>query len=147
MKTILSHSPEETERVGKELASTIFSRKQETAFIALFGEMGVGKTAFTRGFAEALGCKAVRSPTYTVVNEYLSGSIPVFHFDMYRIEGEDDLFSIGFDDYLSRRGYSLCEWSENIENEIPLDAIRVTIERIDEENARKITIEGDDTLC
>ena len=147
MKQYLSHSPEETEFLGKKLAEWLISNKKTRAFIALYGEMGVGKTAFTRGFASALSCKAVKSPTYTVVNEYRTGILPIFHFDMYRIEGEDDLMSIGFYDYLSKDGYCICEWSENIENELPTDAIFVKIERTEEELARKITVEGAEDVC
>ena len=109
--------------------------------------MGVGKTAFTRGFASALSLCGVRSPTYTIVNEYRNGRLPVFHFDMYRIEDEDDLTSIGFYDYLEKDGYCICEWSENIISEIPSDAISVTIkktQKADEE--REIIIEGGDLL-
>ena len=103
--------------------------------------------AFTRGFASALSLCGVRSPTYTIVNEYRNGRLPVFHFDMYRIEDEDDLTSIGFYDYLEKDGYCICEWSENIISEIPSDAISVTIkktQKADEE--REIIIEGGDLL-
>ena len=143
----IARSTEETELLGKKLAEWLATQKRSRAFIALYGEMGVGKTAFTRGFAFAIGCTAVKSPTYTVVNEYRKGSLPIFHFDMYRIEDEDDLMSIGFYDYLMKDGYSLCEWSENIESEIPADAIIVRIERTDEEFTRKITVEGAEDLC
>lgn len=143
----IARSTEETELLGKKLAEWLATQKRSRAFIALYGEMGVGKTAFTRGFAFAIGCTAVKSPTYTVVNEYRKGSLPIFHFDMYRIEDEDDLMSIGFYDYLMKDGYSLCEWSENIESEIPADAITVRIERTDEEFTRKITVEGAEDLC
>jgi len=147
MKEYFSRSPEQTESLGKSLAEWLISQKTIRAFIALYGEMGVGKTAFTRGFAAALGCKAVKSPTYTVVNEYRMGSHPIFHFDMYRIEDENDLMSIGFYDYLLKDGFALCEWSENIESEIPSDAITVKIERTEDELARKITIKGAEDLC
>lgn len=132
----------ETEDVGRELACRLLDGGIRRAFIALRGEMGVGKTAFSRGFTSAI-CKAgVRSPTYTVVNEYRGGPLPVFHFDMYRIEDADDLYSIGFYDYLEGDAYCLCEWSENIEGEIPADAIYVTISRMaGDENTRSIKIE------
>ena len=105
------------------------------------GEMGVGKTAFVRGFCSALGAVGVKSPTYTIVNEYRKGSLPVFHFDMYRVESEDDLISIGYYDYLTQKGFCLCEWSENITEFIPTDALTVTISRSeDDEQHRIITI-------
>ena len=104
------------------------------------GEMGVGKTAFVRGFASYFGISAVKSPTYTVVNEYL-GKTSIFHFDLYRISDEDDLYSIGYDDYLARRGYILVEWSERIASEIPDGAIFVKISRTaNDESERTIEI-------
>ena len=129
----------ETEEVGFNLAKELDEAKKSRAFIALRGEMGVGKTAFTRGFAKYFGITAVKSPTYTVVNEY-RGKRSIFHFDMYRIESEDDLYSIGFDEYTERDGYCICEWSENIADMLPSGHITVTISRCEEENARKIEI-------
>ena len=123
-------SVEETEAVGKALASSLEERGIKKAFIAMRGEMGVGKTAFTRGFASHFGIIGVKSPTYTIVNEY-SGRVRLFHFDMYRIEDGDDLYSIGYDDYVEADGYCIAEWSENIEKEIPDDAIFVSISRVD----------------
>lgn len=140
--TILTHSAAETEAVGARLADAIRNSGARHAFVALFGEMGVGKTAFVRGFATALGCRNVKSPTYTLVNEYRTDSLPLFHFDMYRVESEDDLYSIGFDDYLVREGICLTEWSERIEGEIPETAVRVRIMRTDNENDRLLTVEG-----
>ena len=103
--------------------------------------MGVGKTAFTSGFASYFGISAVKSPTYTVVNEYV-GDKRIFHFDMYRITDGDDLYSIGYDEYIESDGYCITEWSENIEDFIPSDAIFVTIERVDgNESERKIRID------
>ena len=136
-----SHSENETEKVGEALASRLRQEDASYAFVALFGEMGVGKTAFTRGFCRALGISGVHSPTYTVVNTYEDGEYPVFHFDMYRISREDDLLSIGFDDYLSRDGYAICEWSENILPFIPDYVITVTISRTDAGGGREIKIE------
>lgn len=143
MKTtvILSTNEADTARIGASLAARLLDGGKTRVFIALYGEMGVGKTAFTRGFCAALGIASVHSPTYTVVNEYLSGKYPVFHFDMYRITDSDDLYSIGFDDYLARDGFALCEWSENIPEDIPEDAVRVTIERTDGADGRRITLE------
>ena len=137
-----TNSPEQTERVGENLAKRLLASRRR-AFLALCGEMGVGKTAFTRGFARALGVLAVKSPTYTVVNEYRGGVLPIFHFDTYRIESEDDLISIGFDDYLNRDGFALCEWSENIREFLPDGHITVSISRTDGENGRRIVIEGE----
>ena len=133
-----TNSAEETENIGSRFAASLDTGGVKSAFIALRGEMGVGKTAFTRGFASHFGIRAVKSPTYTVVNEY-RGTAPIFHFDMYRIEGEDDLYSIGYDDYIERDGYAIVEWSENIEDMIPSDAITVTISRTsDNETGREI---------
>ena len=134
----------DTEKAGGELARSLLADGRSYAFVALFGEMGVGKTAFTRGFCRALDISSVHSPTYTVVNEYVTGRHPVFHFDMYRITSEDDLYSIGFDDYLAEDGYILCEWSENVEEFLPADLIRVTITRTDGATGREIRIEYPD---
>ena len=134
-------SAEETENIGRLLAKKIDTTGIQGAFIALRGEMGVGKTAFVRGFAAHFGIRGVKSPTYTVVNEY-RGRKTVYHFDMYRIESEDDLYSIGYDDYVRARAYSIVEWSENIEEFIPEGAITVTIERTQaDESERNITID------
>ena len=136
----ITKNPKETEDVGYRLAKALDAMGAERAFIAMRGEMGVGKTAFVRGFATALDVSGVRSPTYTVVNEY-RGKRRVYHFDMYRIESYDDLLSIGFDDYVYSDGYCIAEWSENVVDELPDDVITVSIERIqDRENERKIEI-------
>ena len=135
----LTHSPDETQRVGAALAKTL--RGGEV--IAFLGDLGAGKTAFTRGLAEGLGVTdAVTSPTYTIVNEYLTGRLPLFHFDMYRLGSSEELFDIGWEDYLSRGGVCAVEWSENVEDALQ-DAIRVTIEKdADEPDTRHITITG-----
>lgn len=143
-KTFTSFAAADTEVVGANMALSLYRSGCRRAFVALRGEMGVGKTAFVRGFCRPLGIKAVHSPTFNVVNEYRSGKTPVFHFDMYRIESEDDLMSIGYEDYLAREGYALCEWSENIEDSIPSGAYFVTITRTDGENGRKIEIVSPD---
>ena len=136
----ITNSAEETEKIGERLCNALLSCGIKKAFIAMNGEMGVGKTAFTRGFAKPLGISGVRSPTYTIVNEY-HGKADIYHFDMYRISSEDDLYSIGFDEYVEKTGYCISEWSENIEDELPDDRILVTIERIPEfENKRRITV-------
>lgn len=128
---------DETELVGAELAKYVLSGGH--SFVALYGDLGAGKTAFTRGFASVIAPDAdVCSPTYTIVNEY-EGSVPLFHFDMYRIEDEDSLEGIGFYDYLSR-GVIITEWSENIPYALPDSYIKVEITKLGE-NERKITAE------
>ena len=139
MMQITTHSADETQALGQKLAS----RLAPGDVIAYFGDLGAGKTAFTRGLAQGLGITdPVTSPTYTIVNEYLSGRIPLFHFDMYRLSSSDELFDIGWGDYLSRGGVCAVEWSENVEDALQ-DAIRVTIEKdADEPDTRHITITG-----
>lgn len=142
METLVykSTGTEDTERIGEKTAMLLFEKKINRAFIAMRGEMGVGKTAFSRGFCRFFGIKGVKSPTYTVVNEY-RGLVRVFHYDMYRITSEDDLISTGYDDYCEAEGYVIAEWSENVEELIPYDAIFVTISRDHEnENYRNIEI-------
>ncbi len=137
---IYTNSPEQTESCGKELAKSLDQRGIKRAFIALRGEMGVGKTAFTRGFASYFGIECVKSPTYTIVNEY-RGDCSIYHFDMYRITDGDDLYSTGYDEYIESDGYSIVEWSENIDDFIPEGAIFVSISRSgDNENGRTIEI-------
>ena len=134
---IITHSPEQTEAVGAALGK----RLNPGAVIAYQGDLGAGKTAFTRGVACGLGAKeSVTSPTYTIVNEYLSGKYPLFHFDMYRLASSDDLFDIGWEDYLDRGGVCAVEWSENVADAME-GAILVTIEKLGEDS-RRITIEG-----
>lgn len=143
--THYTKSPEETEKVGYDLAKSLDARGNTHAFIAMRGEMGVGKTAFTRGFASYFCIAGVKSPTYTIVNEY-EGKRRIYHFDMYRITDGDDLYSIGYDDYVEADGFCIVEWSENIQNEIPADAIFVSISRIDGDiNGRRIDI--DENSC
>ena len=137
----VTNSPEETEAVGRALASELLVRAPKGALIALEGEMGVGKTALVRGFCQELGIRGTKSPTYTIVNEY-AASTPVFHFDMYRIEDEEDLYAIGFEDYLARDGYLLLEWSENVKDALPSPHITLRIERTDMANGRRICISG-----
>ena len=139
MMQITTHSADETQALGQKLAK----RLAPGDVIAYFGDLGAGKTAFTRGLAQGLGITdPVTSPTYTIVNEYLSGRIPLFHFDMYRLSSSDELFDIGWEDYLSRGGVCAVEWSENVEDALQ-DAIRVTIEKdADEPDTRHITITG-----
>ena len=136
-------SPTETEAVGAALAASLEARGIKRAFIAMRGEMGVGKTAFTRGFASHFGITGVKSPTYTIVNEHV-GRARLYHFDMYRITDGDDLYSVGYDDYVDGDGYVIAEWSENIEDYIPEGAIYVTISRVEGDvNGREIRIDYD----
>ena len=143
-KTFFSYDTADTEVVGANMALSLYKSGCRRAFIAMRGEMGVGKTAFVRGFCRPLGVKAVHSPTFNVVNEYRTGKLPIFHFDMYRMESEEDLLSIGYEDYLAKDGYCLCEWSENITDSIPDGAYFVTITRTDGENGRKIEVVSPD---
>ena len=139
--TVFTKSPEETEKVGADLAKRLETEGTKRAFIAMRGEMGVGKTAFTRGFASHFGILGVKSPTYTIVNEY-RGRVRIFHFDMYRISDGDDLYSTGYDEYVETDGYCIAEWSENVEDFLPENAIFVTISRVDgDPDGRRIDIE------
>ena len=138
----LTRSPEETEAVGAALGKIL----PPGTVIAYEGDLGAGKTAFTRGLARGLGCRdTVTSPTYTIVNEYISGRMPLFHFDMYRLRSSDDLWDIGWEDYLDRGGVCAVEWSENVADAME-NPIRVRIEKTGEED-RRITIEGGDEIA
>ena len=138
----ITHSPVETEAVGAALGRVI----PAGTVIAYEGDLGAGKTAFTRGLAQGLGCaEQVTSPTYTIVNEYISGRLPLFHFDMYRLRSADDLWDIGWEDYLDRNGVCAVEWSENIRDALE-DPVIVRIEKIGDE-CRRITLEGGDHLA
>ena len=135
----LSHSPAETESIGESLGV----RLCPGTVVAYRGDLGMGKTAFTRGLARGLGCTGrVTSPTFTIVNEY-EGRIPLFHFDMYRLHDSEDLFDIGWEDYLERGGVCAVEWSERIDDALPEGTLFVTIARHpDNEMWRVITMEG-----
>ena len=144
--TIISNSTEETEAYGISLAKEIEKDPALPKFIALFGDLGVGKTAFVRGFTSVFAKNArTKSPTFSIVNEYKGEKLSIFHFDMYRINDEDELYSIGFYDYQDRNGICLTEWSENIEYALPDEYFSVKIEKMleDGENLdlRKITTE------
>ena len=133
----ITNSPEETEALGERLAQTL----TPGTVLAYRGDLGAGKTAFTRGLARGLGYKEpVTSPTYTIVNEYLGGRLPLFHFDMYRLTSEEDLWDIGWEDYLERGGVCAVEWSENVPEAME-GAVEVSIEKTGEDS-RKITITG-----
>lgn len=133
----ITNSPEETEKIGEKLARAL----PAGTILAYRGDLGAGKTAFTRGLARGLGAnEPVTSPTYTIVNEYLSGRLPLFHFDMYRLRSADDLFDIGWEDYLDRNGICAVEWSENVAEAME-DAVFITIQKTGE-NSRRIIVEG-----
>ena len=138
----ITHSPAETEEIGAALGRVI----PAGTVIAYCGDLGAGKTAFTRGLARGLGCtEQVTSPTYTIVNEYLSGRLPLFHFDMYRLASAEDLWDIGWDDYLDRNGVCAVEWSENVREALE-DPVIVQIEKVSDDS-RRITMEGGDFLA
>lgn len=140
-----SNSSEQTEGIGAELAKAMLERPELPRFVALFGDLGVGKTAFVRGFTSVISpASRVKSPTFTLVNEYRAkdSALSVFHFDMYRICDEDELYSIGFYDYFDRNGICLVEWSENIEYALPPSMIKVSIEKTSTEDPdrRSLTV-------
>ena len=140
---IITDSPEETEKAGMALAA-LMQAESLPPFVALFGDLGVGKTAFVRGFTSSIAPSArVKSPTFALVNEYKGDKLSVFHFDMYRIEDEDELYSIGFYDYADRNGICLVEWSENIIDFLPEKYIKVEIVKdlLKGENYRKISVQ------
>ena len=138
----LTNSPEETEKVGAALGKMLAAG----TVLAYRGDLGAGKTAFTRGLARGLGyAEPVTSPTYTIVNDYLGGRLPLFHFDMYRLASSDDLWDIGWDDYLERGGVCAVEWSENVDDAME-NAVYVTIHKTGE-TSRKIVIEGGEYLA
>lgn len=137
MIKVVTESTNDTERLGERIASVLHGREM----IALFGGLGAGKTAFTRGLCRGLGVEdGVSSPTFAIVNAY-RGRFPVYHFDMYRITSEDDLFAVGYYDYLGT-GIIVIEWSENIESELEPDSVRIHISKTSNDDERVIEIEG-----
>ena len=139
MIQLTTHNEKETKEIAERLSKAL----QPGAVVAFFGGIGVGKTTFIAGLAKGLEIDDdIHSPTFALVNEYHGKSYPLYHFDMYRIESWDDLYSTGFFDYYDQGGIIACEWSENIENALPENCIHVTIERGDSETDRIITIEG-----
>ena len=133
----ITNSPQETEKLGAALGSVL----KPGTILAYRGDLGAGKTAFTRGLARGLGyMDPVTSPTYTIVNEYLGGRLPLFHFDMYRLASSDDLWDIGWEDYLERGGVAAVEWSENVDDAME-NAVYITIHKTGEQT-RRIEIEG-----
>ena len=138
----ITNSPEETEKIGAALGALV----RPGTILAYTGDLGAGKTAFTRGLAQGLGCaEQVTSPTYTIVNEYRSGRLPLFHFDMYRLSCADDLWDIGWEDYLDQNGVYAVEWSENVQEAME-GAVRIHIRKTGEDT-RVITIEGGQDLA
>ncbi len=147
MQTVITNSVDETEAFAAGMAKKLST----PVVIAFFGGLGMGKTAFTRGLAKGLGLNCeVTSPTFALVHEYC-GKTSLYHFDMYRVETWDDLYSTGFFDYYREGAVIACEWSENIENALPENTIRVSIERGESDNQRIITLEGggeyEDFVC
>ena len=135
----VTHSRKETEQLGARLADSLTGG----TVVAFTGGLGAGKTACVSGMARALGVtERVTSPTFTIVNEFEGGRLPLFHFDMYRLGSADELFHIGWEDYLARGGVCAVEWSENVAEAIEDDAVRVSIVRGDGDDDRIITIEG-----
>lgn len=136
-KTYITNGEGETEELGCRLGQAL----APGAVIAFTGDLGAGKTAFTRGLARGLDIPdRVTSPTFTIVNEYEGGRLPLFHFDMYRLGSSDELFDIGWEDYLARGGVCAVEWSENVDDALDGDAIRVDIRRGEQDCQRQITI-------
>ena len=141
MAEFISHSQLETEALGRKLAEKL----PGGAVVAMYGDLGAGKTAFVRGMAQGMGLSCrVSSPTFTIVNEYL-GERELIHFDMYRLSSADELFDIGWEDYLSRGAVCAVEWSENVQDAFFGDEVVVRIEKLNDTD-RKITIEGAE-LC
>ncbi len=143
-KIYITASADETEKIGAELRTKV----KANAFVALFGDLGAGKTAFVRGFVQSVLPDAiVTSPTYNIVNKYTAGDDNIYHFDMYRITDDDDLYSVGFYDYLDN-GIVICEWCENIPYAIPEEYIKITIRKLSLDNEREITVEFiNDNTC
>lgn len=142
MQQFYTHDAAETEALGEAMAKQLRGGE----ILACYGDLGMGKTAFTRGLARGLGYYGrVTSPTFTIVNEY-EGRIPLFHFDMYRLSGADELFDIGWEDYLDRGGICIVEWSERVRDAIPDNAIAIRFCRGEDENSRIITVEGGDLI-
>ena len=137
MSELITNSEFETEQAGEKLAKLL----ENGTVVAMYGDLGAGKTAFVRGMARGMGLNCrVSSPTFTIVNEYL-GERELIHFDMYRLSSADELFDIGWEDYLSRGAVCAVEWSENVEDAFFGDEVKVTIEKLSD-TSRKIIVEG-----
>lgn len=136
----ISNSPAETKRIASDFAATLKGGE----VIAFYGDLGMGKTCFVTGLAEGLGfCGDVSSPTFALINEYIGGRLNLYHFDMYRINTWDDLYTTGYFDYVESGGVLAVEWSENIEAALPDDVIRVTIKRLGDVERRIEICRGD----
>lgn len=136
MKKYISNSPQKTEQIAAEIASTLVGGE----VIAFRGDLGAGKTCFTRGLAQGLGFVGeVNSPTFALINEYIGGRLPIYHFDMYRISEWEELYSSGFFDYLEAGGVIAAEWSENIENALPQNTVYIEIDKLSDFE-REITV-------
>lgn len=144
MPEFITNSREETVELGKNISTTL----KKGDVIALFGDLGAGKTAFVSGISKGLGCEEAYSPTFAIVNDY-GGSIPLIHFDMYRVSSWEDLYSTGYFTYLDMGAIICIEWSENIENALPEKYIKVEITKGEKEDERKIVISGadDENIC
>ena len=138
----ISNSPADTKKIAADLAATLSGGE----VIAFYGDLGMGKTCFITGLADGLDFKGeVSSPTFAIINEYLGGRLDLYHFDMYRVSGWDDLYSTGYFEYMESGGVLAVEWSENIESALPENVIRVTIKRLDEAK-REISIDRGDAV-
>ena len=138
----ISNSPADTKKIAADLAATLSGGE----VIAFYGDLGMGKTCFVTGLADGLDFKGeVSSPTFAIINEYLGGRLDLYHFDMYRVSGWDDLYSTGYFEYMESGGVLAVEWSENIENALPDNTIRITIKRLSE-SSREITIDRGDAV-
>ena len=139
----ITNSEQETEALGERLAAAL----PDGAVVVFYGELGSGKTAFVRGMARGMGIDAlVSSPTFTIVNEYVGPRRNLFHFDMYRLGSADELYDIGWEDYLGRGGVCAVEWSENVPGAFEGDEVVVSFRKLSE-NGREITVEGGPQLC
>ena len=135
----ITNSEQETEQLGFRVGCAL----KPGSVIAYTGDLGAGKTAFTRGLARGLDIpERVTSPTFNIVNEYEGGRLPLFHFDMYRLGGSDELFDIGWEDYLARGGVCAVEWSENVDDALDGDTVRIDIRRGEHDSQRRISIKG-----
>ena len=138
----ISNSPADTKKIAADLAATLSGGE----VIAFYGDLGMGKTCFVTGLADGLDFKGeVSSPTFAIINEYLGGRLDLYHFDMYRVSGWDDLYSTGYFEYMESGGVLAVVWSENIESALPENVIRVTIKRLDEAK-REISIDRGDAV-
>ncbi len=140
--TYISNSPSDTRAIAAKLADTLTGGE----VIAFYGDLGMGKTCFVNGLANGLGFKGeVSSPTFAIINEYLGGRLNLYHFDMYRVTGWDDLYTTGYFEYIESGGVLAVEWSENIESALPESTIRITIKRLDETTREIIIDRGEHT--